>query len=67
MEREVRNIAVDDVVLVAEENSPRGRWHVGRIVKVLPGIDGRVRTAEVKTKTGSYVRPVAKLCVLEQA
>ena len=65
--REVRNIAVDDVVLVADENSPRGRWHVGRVVKTLPGTDGRVRTAEVKTKTGSYVRPVAKLCVLEQA
>ena len=65
--REVRNIAVDDVVLVADENSPRGRWHVGRVVKTLPETDGRVRTAEVKTKTGSYVHPVAKLCVLEQA
>lgn len=54
-----------DVALVAENNTPRGRWPLARVVKVFPGSDGRVRTVELKTKNGTYVRPVVKLCVLE--
>ena len=63
--RESRRIQVGDVVLVAENNAPRGRWPLARVVKVYPGSDGRVRTVELKTKSGTYVRPVVKLCVLE--
>lgn len=63
--REGRRIQVGDVVLVAENNTPRGRWPLARVVKVFPGSDGRVRTVKLKTKNGTYVRPVVKLCVLE--
>ncbi|KAK3726366.1 hypothetical protein QZH41_006066, partial [Actinostola sp. cb2023] len=37
-----------------------------RVVRPLPGDDGRVRAAEVRTSAGTYVRPVAKLCILEE-
>ena len=33
--REVRNIAVDDVVLVVDETSPRGRCHMGPVVNTI--------------------------------
>ena len=62
---ESRRIQVGDVVLVADNNAPRGRWPLARVAKVSPGSDGRVRTVELKTKSGTYVRPVVKLCVLE--
>lgn len=58
-------LQVGDVVLLTEEGCPRGYWPLGRIVKVFPGSDGRVRSAEVQTKGGKYIRPATKLCVLE--
>ena len=65
--KEVQHLQVDDVVLVAEDNTPRGRWPIARVTNVFPGPDGRVRTVELKTKTGVYVRPVVKVCLLERA
>ena len=63
--RESRRIELGDTVLIAENNAPRGRWPLARVVKVFPGSDGRVRAVELKTKNGTCVRPVVKLCVLE--
>ena len=65
--RDTQPLAVGDVVLVAEDNLPRGRWPLARVSKLLPGRDGRVRSAELKTRSGSYVRPVVKMCRLEEA
>ena len=60
-----RNMAEGDLVLVVESNNPRGRRPLGRIERVLPGDDGVVRTAQVRTKSGTYTRPIVKLCRLE--
>ncbi|XP_043230776.1 uncharacterized protein LOC122386061 [Amphibalanus amphitrite] len=62
---EKKNLQIDDVVLVVNSQSPRGYWELGRITRVYPGSDGGVRSAEVKTKSGTYVRPTTKLCLLE--
>ena len=43
-----RNLAVDDVVLVIMPNTKRGNWPIGRVVRVITGQDGVVRSAEVK-------------------
>jgi hypothetical protein len=65
---ERRNLEVDDLVLVVDKNIPRGRWLLGRCMKpVFPGRDGRIRTAEIKTKESSLIRPISKLCLLEEA
>lgn len=44
-----RNLEVSDLVLLADESFPRGRWPLGRAIEVVPGPDGLVRTAGVKT------------------
>lgn len=62
-----RNLAVNDLVLVVDNNLPRCRWLLGRVTEVFPGRDSHVRTAEVKTKNSRLVRPVTKLCLLEEA
>lgn len=62
-----RNLAVNDLVLVVTENVPRGQWLLARVMKVFPGPDGLVRTAEVKTKNSTLVRPISKLCLLEES
>jgi hypothetical protein len=63
---EVRNLEKDDLVLAVEPNVSRGMWLTGRVVRSFPGKDGRVQSAEVKTPSGNYVRPVARLCLLEE-
>ena len=61
----VSNVKVDDLVLVSDTDTKRGKWPLGRITRVMPGDDGVVRVAEVKTKDGVYTRPVVKLYQLE--
>ena len=58
---------IGDLVLVVEDNLPRGRWNLGQVVKTFPGDDGLIRTVEVQTKQGTFKWPVAKLCLLEEA
>ena len=65
--KETRGIRVGDVVLVAENTTPRGHWPLARVTKVFPGSDGRVRSVELRTQSGTYVRPVIRLCLLEES
>jgi len=58
-------IKVGDLVFIADGDLPRCQWPRGRIVKVFPGSDGRVRVVEVKTSSGIYRRPVVKICPLD--
>ena len=60
------NVKIGDLVLVVDYAVPRGYWPLGRIVKVFPGHDNIVRSAEVKTKFGVMKRPVTKLALLEE-
>ena len=55
----------NDLVLLIDNNAPRGRWHLGRILETYPGPDGLVRTVKVKAKDSVYIRPIQKLCLLE--
>ena len=68
-----------DVVLIADENYPRGAWPLARVVEVIAERDGLVRSAKVKTtstverrrkeemnaSTVILTRPIAKLRLLE--
>ena len=59
------NYQAGELVLLKDDNPIKGKWELARIVKVLPGDDDVVRVAELRTKTGNCVRPVAKLARLE--
>ena len=65
--KENRNHVIGDIVLVIDSNRPRGQWSLGRVQEVMPSKDGKVRTVKVKTSQGIYVRPVAKICLLEES
>ena len=65
--KEKRNIAEGDIVLVVEQNIPRGEWPLGRVIGVHCGRDGLVRSARVKTMRSTLTRPINKLCFLEAA
>ena len=47
------NLKVGHVVLVVDQNAPRGQWHLGQVEEVFPGQDGQERLVQVSTSTGS--------------
>ncbi|XP_070548332.1 uncharacterized protein [Ptychodera flava] len=61
---ERRNVQVNDIVILSDSNAIRDKWHIGRILEVYPGQDGKVRNVQVKTATGIYKRPVTKIAVI---
>ncbi|GBL63633.1 hypothetical protein AVEN_124829-1, partial [Araneus ventricosus] len=60
-----QSLKTGDVVLVGLDNRKRIDWPMGRVEKIYPSRDGFARVARVKTKTGSLVRPIQKLYLLE--
>ncbi|PIK37642.1 hypothetical protein BSL78_25513 [Apostichopus japonicus] len=65
--RPKRNFAVDDLVLVADDHSPRGHWPLGLVVTTYPDKRGYVRQVEVKIGSKFFKRPISKLCLLEKS
>ena len=64
--RSTRNISEGNLVLVVDEHSPRGQWPLARVICVFYGDGGVVISVGIKTKRGTYVRPIAKICLLEE-
>ena len=58
------NIEVGDVVLVIDPDVKRGSWSMGKVIETYPDEDGRVRSVKVKTSSGEYNRPIARLTLL---
>ncbi|XP_039968221.1 uncharacterized protein LOC120780002 [Bactrocera tryoni] len=59
-----RNLHVNDLVLVHEDNVPPQQWVLGRVVATVEGKNGKVRMADVATKAGTIKRPIHKLALL---
>ena len=59
-QRPKRDLQVGDVVLVAQENVPRGQWPLGRVTKVNMDRDRFTRSCVIKTRT-----TISNLCFLE--
>ena len=67
-QRPRRNADVGDLVLLVDDCLPRSHWRMGRVKVMFPSKDGLVRSVEVKTgASSSLVRPIQKLCLLEES
>lgn len=56
-----RNLQLNDVVLIHDENLPPGKWSMGRVIELHQGKDGYVRVVSLKTKNGVIKRPIVKV------
>ncbi|KAI1696149.1 pao retrotransposon peptidase domain-containing protein [Ditylenchus destructor] len=57
---------VGDLVLIHDENLPRGSWIMARVMELLPSpSDGLIREVKVKTATGTLNRAPRHLYLLE--
>ncbi|GFY01822.1 integrase catalytic domain-containing protein [Trichonephila clavipes] len=63
--RKLRPLTVGEVVVVENSLKNRNLWSLARVIQLIPGKDGHVRVARVKTETGELVRPVQRLYNLE--
>lgn len=57
---ERRNLMEGDVVIIQDSNQIRGKWRLGKISKVFPGQDGKVRRVHVQYKNPKPGEPVTK-------
>ena len=62
-----RNFAVNDIVLICDDITPRNTWPLGRVIETTMGRDKCVRSVTIQTKSSIIKRPVNKLCLLEGA
>ncbi|GFT21924.1 integrase catalytic domain-containing protein [Nephila pilipes] len=58
-------IKVDEIVLLEDNNKRRLYWNLARVLKVIPGRDGQIRLALIKTENSELLRPVQRLYRLE--
>ena len=56
--------SVGDLALVKQENTPPGKWPLGRITTLHPGDDGLTRVVTLRTSNGTLSRPLMKLLLL---
>ena len=62
-----KNLQVNDVVIVKEDDMPRNQWRVCRVVEALPDEDGLVRKVKLEvgsqnlTSDGKRDRPLSTL------
>lgn len=61
---EKSDLQVGTIVLIVDPQLPRALWPVGQVSRIFPGVDSRVRTAQIKVGEKSYTRPVARLIKL---
>ncbi|XP_075150778.1 uncharacterized protein LOC142224886 [Haematobia irritans] len=54
------NLKEHMLVVIRDETLPPNCWRLGRITRVYPGSDGRVRVADIYTQKGLITRPVTK-------
>jgi hypothetical protein len=55
-----------DLVLIVDENAPRGSWRKGLVEEVYEDREGCVRRAKIRIEDGHLIRDVRKLCLLEE-
>ena len=63
---EIRQLEVNDLIWIVDENVKRAHYKMGRVLEVYHGSDGLVRSALVKTENGKLKRPVVKLAPTDQ-
>ncbi|GFX58508.1 integrase catalytic domain-containing protein [Trichonephila clavipes] len=49
---------VGDVVMIEEPSKKRVYWPLGKVISLLPGRDGKVRTLKLKCKNSELIRPI---------
>ncbi|GFW72695.1 integrase catalytic domain-containing protein [Trichonephila clavipes] len=61
----VREPRIGKMVLIGNDNKKRLSWPIAKIIELIPGQDGEIRTVRLKTQHGTVIRPVQHIFPLE--
>ncbi|GFS92139.1 integrase catalytic domain-containing protein [Trichonephila clavipes] len=61
----VREPRIGEMVLIGNDNKKRLSWPIAKIIELIPGRDGEIRTVRLKTQHGTVIRPVQRIFPLE--
>ncbi|GFX67405.1 integrase catalytic domain-containing protein [Trichonephila clavipes] len=64
-EKPGHDFKVGDVVMIEELSKKRVYWPLGKVISLLPGRDGKVRTLKLKCKNSELIRPIQRVYPLE--
>ncbi|GFQ79707.1 integrase catalytic domain-containing protein [Trichonephila clavata] len=53
------------MVLIGDDNKKSLSWSIAKIIELIPGRDGEIRTVRFKTQHGTVIRPVQHIFLLE--
>lgn len=56
-----QQLRVNQLVFLKQQGLAPMQWLLGRVEKTHPGSDGHVRTATIRTASGSFTRPLTKI------
>ena len=62
--RTKRDVLIDDIVLIVDDNATRNKWPLARVIETQKDKDGFVRKVKVLSNKSTYERPIHKLVVL---
>ncbi|GFT60819.1 DUF5641 domain-containing protein [Trichonephila clavipes] len=61
----MREPRIGEMVLIGNDNKKRLSWPIAKIIELIPGRDGEIRTVRLKTQHGRVIRPVQRIFPLE--
>ncbi|XP_061819927.1 uncharacterized protein [Nerophis lumbriciformis] len=63
-----RNLQVNDIVIIQDDNAPRCKWKLARVIETLESPDGKVRKVKLKTSETTFDKrkPLTRLIYLER-
>ncbi|GFT16452.1 integrase catalytic domain-containing protein [Trichonephila clavipes] len=61
----VREPRIVEMVIIGNDNKKRLSWPIAKIIELIPGRDGEIRTVRLKTQHGTVIRPVQRIFPLE--
>ncbi|GBM75536.1 hypothetical protein AVEN_180647-1 [Araneus ventricosus] len=64
-EKHSRNPQVGEIVFVGDDNKKHLFWVMAKIIEMIPGHDGKIRTVKLKAQHGTVLRPIQRIYPLE--
>ncbi|GFY11773.1 putative RNA-directed DNA polymerase from transposon X-element [Trichonephila clavipes] len=58
-------VRLGEIVLIGDDIKKRMHWPLAKVIRLIPGKDGKIRTVELKTRTGTLLRPIQRVYPLE--
>ena len=62
-----KNVQINDIILIMEDNLPRNQWCMGKIEEIFRDQDDLIRKVKIKTKNSILERPIHKTVTILEA